>query len=96
MHVPTDHPLMRWLIEHVTDIRTKYFGGNGGKTAYNRLYGKLVHEEQFEFGETVLFRVRLSQEQNVLLDPRWRPGIWLGRTWGVNSLQSYGRSTSGH
>ena len=94
MHVPTAHPLMRLLIEHVTDITTKYLGGSDGKTAYNRLYGKLVHEEQLEFGENILYRVRPSKDQTVLLDPRWRPGIWLGCTWGVSTLQNHGRSTS--
>ena len=67
-HVSTAHPLMKWLVEHVADVVTKYFQGNDGKSAYNRLFGKHVHGEGFEFG---------------VLDPRWEPGTWLGRSWGT-------------
>ena len=42
VYVPTAHPLMKWLVEHVTDLATKYLGGSDGKTAYNRLFGKQV------------------------------------------------------
>ena len=82
-HVPTAHPLMKWLVEHVADVVTKYLQGADGKSAYNRLFGKHVHEEGFEFGENVLYRLRPSKDQNVVLDPRWEPGTWLGRSWGT-------------
>ncbi len=41
-----------------------------------------MHEEGFEFGEKVMYLLKRSQESNVVLDPRWRTGYWLGRTWG--------------
>ena len=38
---------MKWLVEHVTDLTTKYLVGHDGKSATNRLFGKQVHEEGF-------------------------------------------------
>ena len=82
MHLPTGHPLMKWLVEHVTDLTTKYLVGHDGKSAYNRLFGKQVHEEGFEFGEKVLYKTRPTKDANVVLDARWVPGVFLGKTWG--------------
>jgi hypothetical protein len=80
--IPSDHPLMAWLSEHVSDVITKYLQSSDGKTAYRRLFGKHVHEEGLEFGEKILFRLKRTQDSNVVLDPRWMTGFWLGRTWG--------------
>jgi hypothetical protein len=82
MHLPSAHPLMGWLVEYVGDITTKYLQGSDGKTAYNRLFGKEVHEEQLEFGEKVLYKTKPNKEQGVVIDVRWRDGVWLGRSWG--------------
>jgi hypothetical protein len=37
---PGTHPVLAWLIEHVSDLITKYVQGADGRTAYERLYGK--------------------------------------------------------
>ena len=76
--VPSKHSLMTWLVEHVADVATKYLRGTDGRTAYERLFGKQVHEEGLEFGERVLWRQRSSKDMNVLLEPRWAEGFWLG------------------
>ena len=68
MHLPSAHPLMGWLVEYVADIATKYLASSDGKTAYNRLFGKEVHEEQLEFGEKVLYKLKPSKEQGVVID----------------------------
>ena len=81
-HIPSSHPVMAWLVEHIGDVVTKYMQGADGKTAYRRLFGKHVHEEGLEFGEKVMYKLKKTQDTNVVLDPRWLPGIWLGRTWG--------------
>ena len=41
--VPSRHPLMAWLVEHVADVSTKYLRGIDGRTAYEMLFGKQVH-----------------------------------------------------
>jgi hypothetical protein len=81
-YIPSSHPVMAWLVEHVSDVITKYLQSSDGKTGYQRLFGKQVHEEGIEFGEKIMYRLKRSQETNVVLDPRWRTGYWLGRTWG--------------
>ena len=37
----------------MADIVTKYMQGADGRTSYERLFGKQVHEEGLEFGERV-------------------------------------------
>ena len=51
--IPTDHPVMTWLVEHVSDVLSKYLLGADGHSAYERLFGKPVREEGLEFGERV-------------------------------------------
>ena len=83
--VPSKHPLMAWLVEHVADVVTKYLQASDGRTAYERLFGKRVHEESLEFGERVMWRKRRAADTRVVLDPRWAEGVWLGRRWGTIS-----------
>ena len=45
---------MTWLVECVADLVTKYMQGADGRTGYERLFGKQVHEEGLEFGERVM------------------------------------------
>ena len=73
---------MAWLVAHVADVVTKYLRAADGRTAYETLFGKHVHEEGLEFGERVLWRKRPSKDRNVLL-ARWAEGLWLGRSWGT-------------
>jgi hypothetical protein len=80
--IPSAHPILTWMVEYVGDILTKYLRGNDGKTGYQRLYGKSSNEEEFEFGERVMFRPKPRKDMNVILDGRWLPGVWLGRNWG--------------
>jgi hypothetical protein len=52
---PSTHPVISWLIEHVANIASKYLQGSDGRTGYERLFGKRIHEEALEFGECVCF-----------------------------------------
>lgn len=82
VHIPSAHPVLTWLAEHVADVLTKYLQGSDGRTAFERLFSKPVREEGLEFGEQVFFRKRKTNDMNVVLDARWAPGVWLGRRWG--------------
>ena len=82
MAFPSEHPVTAWLVEHVSDVLTKYLVGADGHSAYERLFGKQAREEGLEFGERVLYRKRRGGDMNVVLDGRWEPVIWLGRRWG--------------
>ncbi len=86
---PSGHPVLAWLVEHVTDILSKYMVGVDGKTGYERLYGRPVREEGLEFGELLHWRHRATKDMNVVLDARWSSGVWLGRNWGGVIHQIY-------
>ena len=58
--IPTHHPLMTWLVEHVGEIISKYTKGSDGRTPLERLLGKPCREEALEFGEKVWFRSKKS------------------------------------
>ena len=79
---PSAHPVVAWLVEHISDVGCKYLVGADGRTPYERLFGKSVREEALEFGEVVHYRRRARQDANVLLEPRWCSAVWLGRRWG--------------
>ena len=80
-HIPSAHPTMTWLAEHVSDVISKYLRGNDGRTGYERLYRKPVHEESLEFGERIVWKKTREKDSNVIIDPTWEAGIWLGITW---------------
>ena len=79
-YIPSDHPTMAWMAEYVGDCITKSLVAADGKTGYERLYGKESRDEGLEFGECLLWRS--PHVQGVVLDERWKPGVWLGRRWG--------------
>jgi hypothetical protein len=86
---PSGHPVLAWLVEHVTDVISKYMIGVDGKTGYERLFGRPSREEGLEFGELLHWRHRASKDMNVVLDARWSSGVWLGRAWGGIVHQVY-------
>ena len=57
--------------------------GKAANTAYERLCGKPIHEEALEFGEQLWWRPPRTVGCNVLMEPRWRLGAWLGPQWGI-------------
>ena len=75
-HVPCSHPGFAWLVEFASDLLTKYVVGKGGKTAHERIWGKSVREEGLEFGEQLRWRPPAGPSRGVLLERRWRQGIW--------------------
>ena len=86
MHLPIAPPLTKWMMEHVTDATTKYLHGNDGESAYDRLFGKPVHEEGFEFGEKVVCKTRSTKDANVVLDVRWKPGVFWAKPGAQQSI----------
>ena len=45
--IASSHPVMVWLVGHVSDLITKYLQGKDGKSGYERLFGKPVRDEAF-------------------------------------------------
>ena len=80
--IPSHHPVGSWLVQHVASLVTKHLVGTDGRTPYERMTGKKLHEEGLEFGEKLFARRQKESDANVVLDSRWAEGIWLGRSWG--------------
>ena len=68
---------------HASDLATKYLRSSDGRTAYERRFGKSLREEGYEFAEQVYYMRPATRDRNVILEPRWTAGTWLGRKWGV-------------
>ena len=82
-HLPTDHPVMTWLVQFVGDVITKHLVGADGKTPYERLHRiKPAYDCGYEFGGKVQWRAPKATEENAVIDGRWRRGLWMGRKWG--------------
>eukprot|EP00969_Alexandrium_andersonii_P072029 3178727-Alexandrium_andersonii.AAC.1 len=75
---------MLWLVEHAGVLLAKHLMGHGGRTAFERLFGKPSRGDEYEFGEHVHYWVR-PDDVGRSLNPRWEPGTWLGRRWGSAS-----------
>ena len=89
--LPVKHPVMYWLVEHSAAIMTKYHVGPDGTTGYAQLHGRECTEKLVEFGERIMFYV--PKKIRAKLDPRWRYGIWLGRS--INVDESYVATSDG-
>ena len=74
--IPSDHPLLGWIVEHATYVLNHFLVGPDGQTPYSRLHGKNSSKKLCEFGEKLLWFVpkRLRSK----LDSPWRYGVFLG------------------
>ena len=83
--VPSDSAVLKWLVEHVADILTKYTINASGMSPYEELHGRKANERRVEFGERVFFST--PKKGRAKLDKRWRIGIYLGHA--ANSNEQY-------
>ena len=72
----SDHPLLRWIVEHAANAHKKYAVFPEGKKPYASLHGKNPKEKLVEFGERVLWHV--PKQLRATLDLRWRLGVYVG------------------
>ena len=80
MKISGKHPVVCWLIEHASDLLSKYQVGEDGKTGYQRLKGKKYRGDEVEFGEKVHYRLKKGARQEKL-ESRWAEGFYLGKLW---------------
>ena len=79
--VPDDHPLMTWMVEHAAWLSTVCKRGEDGKTAFQRIRGRVFNKRSLEFGEKVLFKLHdrgPRHDERGALEARWRKGVMLG------------------
>ena len=70
--IPTNHPLVAWVVQYAGDLLSKYFIEHDGKTPIQRLTGKVAREEILEMGESVLYRS--YKDADGKLAARWHDG----------------------
>ena len=81
VHVPPQHPIIAWLVEHVAWLLTVRPRGEDGKTAYQRVRGRQFGKRLMEFGERCLYKRPMKgprHEAQGKLAERWRRGLFLG------------------
>jgi hypothetical protein len=71
------HPILTWLVTHVSRTIYRYKIGPDGKTPRQRVKGKLFSKHLVEFGETVWY-LKPKSKMSGKYDSRWSTGIWLG------------------
>ena len=89
--IPSEHPVISWLVEHTAWVLNKYHFDSAGRTAYGRLHGREGHERICEFGERIMWYV--PKKLRSKLDQRWKYGIFLGRS--LSSDQNFIGLSSG-
>ena len=75
--ISPDHPALSWLARHAGSTITRYMVGIDGRTAHERLRGRIFRKEVVEFAECVWYltpQIRGSTG----VGSRWSEGIWLG------------------
>ena len=83
--VPSDHPVMAWLVMHVGVILTLTRVRPDGKTAYEFLRGHRFGRRLYQIGEQIMFkpyrkddgRGRVVQKKGAL-EQVWKEGMYLG------------------
>ena len=83
--VTSDSAILKWLVEHVADILTKYTVNSNGMSPYEELHGRKAQERRVEFGERVFFST--PKKGRAKLDKRWRLGVYIGHA--PNSNEQY-------
>ena len=73
-----DHKVWPWLVEIAGWILTRAVVGTDGKTAHERLKGKIAKLPGFEFGEAVLWKRRREGGPLGKLTCMWGDGVFLG------------------
>ena len=86
--IPSETPIMMWLIEHAGDLMNRFRVGEDGRTPRERNTGKKDFPMMAEFGESVLYLpMDRDRGQTAELDDKFFHGIWLGLEKTTNELQ---------
>ncbi len=94
--IPTEHPLLAWLVRHTAWLLTVRVRGQDGRTPYQRLRGKPFARRLVAFGEECLGKFATkgpSHDEDGKLRPRWFRGVFLGydRLTAEYVLHSHGK-----
>jgi hypothetical protein len=77
--IPSNHACLGWLLQYAVHCINRYVKGQDGKTAHERLRGKLFKGYMAEFSEMVHY-LRVNSRGKQKDTTRWSEGLFLGRT----------------
>ena len=80
--LPIRHPLIPWLVEHISNVLNKFLVGSDGKTATQRAKGRTSEQYVLEFASPCMFRV-VGKVDGASMTERWYSGYWLGKRFGT-------------
>ena len=82
--IPTQHPVMRWLVEHAASMLNRFTTNNDGVSPYAYIHGRNSSERHIEFGEKIFYYVPKRARSKLCM--RWRLGIYLGMAQSSNEI----------
>jgi thiol-disulfide isomerase/thioredoxin len=83
--MPSDHPLLPWLVRHAGATISRYQKGSDGLTGYRRLRGRDYDRVAIEFGECVWYLLNKDKNRGKI-SPRWATGVYLGSREESNEI----------
>ena len=84
--IPTNHPVIPWLVEYASVLLNRFEVSRDGKTAYERNKHKTAKVLGIEFGEAVLWRRKPVGNALAKFTCLWSDGIYLGICGKSNEL----------
>ena len=82
--IPTQHPVMRWLVEHAASMLNRFSTNPSGQSPYAYLHGRNPNERHIEFGEKVFYHVPRRARSKLCM--KWRLGTYLGMAPSSNEV----------
>ena len=76
--ISPNSPVLTWLVEFAAVLINRYEVGHDGKTAHERIRGKVSKMLGFEFGEKMWFRRQPVGQRLAKLESLWETGVFIG------------------
>ena len=77
--IPPDHPVITWLVQHVTFLMNTLIRGSDGETCYHRVRGRPYRTKLLEFGELCRYKMKKRDVvEGGAMAARFGQGIFLG------------------
>ena len=79
--IPTDHPILAWMVRHVSLLMFWFEKGSDGRTPHFRVKGKEFRKKLADFGECVWYLRLKTKGKNKGAQGskyRWAEGVWCG------------------
>ena len=86
--IPTDHPVLSWVIQHAAATLMRYSIAPDGRSSYERLRGKKAAQPPAEFCEQIWW---MPMTPTHLRYRPWGLGLRTARTWDLSTALTSSR-----